>query len=112
MAEVNGYFPENRKNQEDNPLLEELKKYQSAGVRITLKNAAVPLDYIAKICGVREKGAYMCDFIADEQNQLVRLNLDKVEGGKSPGPRRTIYIPAKGEGRKAGRRRESGYSRQ
>lgn len=103
MAEANGYFPENRRNQEDNPLLEELKKYQSAGVQITLKNAVVPLDYIAKVCGVREKGAYMCDFVADEQNCLVRLNFDRVERGRHSVSHRTVHIPEKRQGRQTGR---------
>lgn len=112
MAEANGYFPENRRNREDNPLLEELKRYQSAGVRITLKNAAVPLDYIAKICGVREKGAYMCDFVADEQNRLIRINFDKVEKGKHPVPHRTVYTPMREQGGQTGNKAGSRYKKQ
>lgn len=111
MAEANGYFPGRYSNQEDNPLLEELKKYRSAGVRITLKDAEVPLDYIARMCGVREKGAYMCDFIADEQNQLVKLNFDRI-GGSDPAARRTIYLPGRDGRQKTGRRTEVRHRRQ
>lgn len=63
---------------EDIPFMEQLRRYQTAGVEITLKDARLPLEYIAKICAVREKGAYMCDFVADDQNYIVRMNFDDI----------------------------------
>lgn len=74
--------PENSQNdtesREDIPFMDQLRRYQSAGVEITLKDARLPLEDIAKICAVRETGVYMCDFVADEQNRIVRINLDDV----------------------------------
>jgi hypothetical protein len=78
MTEGTNYFPAERNYGGNETILEKLKQYQAAGVRITLKNAEVPLDYIAEICGVREREGYMCDFIADDDNQLVELNFDEV----------------------------------
>lgn len=63
---------------EDIPFMEQLRRYQTAGVEITLKDASLPLEDIAKICAVREKGAYMCDFVADDQNYIVRMNFDDI----------------------------------
>lgn len=71
-------FLPDQKNREYSPFMEQLRQYQSAGVEITFKNARLPLEDIARICEVREKGEYMCDFVADEQNHIVRINLDDV----------------------------------
>lgn len=75
-------MPENSRfkteSRENIPFMEQLRRYQSAGVEITLKDARLPLEDIAKICSVRETGVYMCDFVADEQNHIVRINLDDV----------------------------------
>lgn len=60
------------------PFMEELRRYQSAGVEITLRDARLPLEDIVEICTVREKGVYMCDFVADEKNRIIRINLDEI----------------------------------
>ena len=65
-------------SRENIPFMDQLRRYQSAGVEITLKDARLPLEDIAKICSIRETGVYMCDFVADEQNRIVRINLDDV----------------------------------
>lgn len=62
----------------DIPFVEQLRRYQSAGIEITLKDARLPPEDIAKICAIREKGAYMCDFMADDANHIVRINLDDI----------------------------------
>ena len=60
------------------PFEEQLRKYQSAGVEITFANANLSLEDIVKICTVREKGEYMCDFVADEENRIIRIDLNAV----------------------------------
>ena len=74
--------PQDGQNGEDIPLMEQLRKYQRAGVEITLEDVRLPLEDIAKICAVQEKGAYMCDFIADENDYIVRLNFERVKNGE------------------------------
>lgn len=71
-------FHRSEGSREDIPFMEQLRRYQSAGVEITLKDARLPLEDIAKICTVRETGVYMCDFVADEENRIVRINIDDV----------------------------------
>ncbi len=73
-----GDLSDRRRDRENKPFVEQLRQYQAAGVEITLNDARLPLEYIAKICTVREKGAYMCDFVADEQNYIVRINFNDV----------------------------------
>ena len=73
------YRPQGGTNGEDIPLMEQLRQYQRAGVEITLEDVRLPLEDIAKICAVKEKGAYMCDFIADEHDYIVRLNFERVK---------------------------------
>ncbi len=63
---------------ENNPFEEEMRRYQAAGVEITLKNVRLPLEDIARFCAVRERGTYMCDFVADEENYIVRINIDDI----------------------------------
>ncbi|MBQ6875898.1 MAG: hypothetical protein IJN46_06655 [Lachnospiraceae bacterium] len=58
------------------PFEEQLRRYQSAGVEITFANASLSLEDIVKICLIREKGEYMCDFVADEQNHIIRIDLN------------------------------------
>lgn len=70
---------------EDIPFMEQLRRYQTAGVEITLKDASLPLEYIARVCAVREKGAYMCDFVADDQNYIVRMNFDDIREEEEAG---------------------------
>ncbi len=70
---------------EDIPFMEQLRRYQTAGVEITLKDASLPLEDIAKICAVREKGAYMCDFVADDENYIVRMNFDDIRPDEEAG---------------------------
>ncbi len=60
------------------PFEEQLRQYQSAGVEITFANANLSLEDIVKICTVREKGEYMCDFVADEKNRIVRIDVNAV----------------------------------
>ena len=60
------------------PFEEQLRRYQSAGVEITFANAYLSLDDIVKICTVREKGEYMCDFLADEENRIIRIDVNTV----------------------------------
>ena len=60
------------------PFAEQLKRYQSAGVQITFANANLSLEDIVKICTVREKGEYMCDFVANDANQIVRIDVNLV----------------------------------
>lgn len=74
--------PDHRRNREDLPFEEQLRKYQSSGVEITLKNARLPLEDIVRICMVRERGEYMCDFVADEQNHIVRIDINDVREGE------------------------------
>lgn len=78
MSEIQNHYPWNRGDSEEETLLEELKRYQSAGIQITLGHAAASLDYIAKTCGVRERGTYMCDFISDDQDRLMKINFDQI----------------------------------
>lgn len=61
------------------PFAEQLKRYQSAGVQITFANANLSLEDIVRICTVREKGEYMCDFVADEDNRIVRIDVNLVK---------------------------------
>jgi len=70
--------PDNRAGREDVLFMEELRRYHAAGVEITLKDTRLPLEDIVRICAVRERGAYMCDFVADEENHIIRINLDDV----------------------------------
>lgn len=70
--------PDKRGTGKDIPFMEQLIRYQAAGVEITLRDARLPLEDIAKICAVREKGAYMCDFVADEENFIIRMNFDDI----------------------------------
>ena len=63
---------------EHNPFEEQLRQYQSAGVEITFANANLSLEDIVRICQIREKGEYMCDFMADEQNQITRIDVNPV----------------------------------
>ncbi len=79
MEKRPGCCPPEGQSGEDIPLMEQLRRYQQAGVEITLEDVRLPLEDIARICEVREKGAYMCDFIADEDDYIVRLNFDRVE---------------------------------
>ena len=60
------------------PFEEQLRQYQSAGVEITFANANLSLEDIVKICTVREKGEYMCDFVADEENRIIRIDVNAV----------------------------------
>ena len=60
------------------PFEEQLRQYQSAGVEITFANAYLSLEDIVKICTVREKGEYMCDFVADEKNRIIRIDVNLV----------------------------------
>ena len=60
------------------PFEEQLRQYQSAGVEITFANANLSLEDIVKICTVREKGEYMCDYVANERNQIIRIDLNVV----------------------------------
>ena len=60
------------------PFAEQLKRYQSAGVQITFANANLSLEDIVRICTVREKGEYMCDFVADDANHIVRIDVNLV----------------------------------
>ena len=60
------------------PFEEQLRQYQSAGVEITFANAYLSLEDIVKICTVREKGEYMCDFLADEENRIIRIDVNTV----------------------------------
>lgn len=60
------------------PFEEQLRQYQSAGVEITFANAHLSLEDIVKICTVREKGEYMCDFVADEENRIIRIDVNGV----------------------------------
>ena len=60
------------------PFEEQLRQYQSAGVEITFANAYLSLEDIVKICTVREKGEYMCDFVADEKNRIIRIDVNPV----------------------------------
>ena len=71
--------PGRRRDREALPFEEQLRKYQSAGVEITWRNARLPLEDIIRICMIRERGEYMCDFMADEQNHIVRINLNAVK---------------------------------
>lgn len=57
---------------------EQLRRYQSAGIEITFANASLSLEDIVRICTVREKGAYMCDFVADDENHIVRIDVNSV----------------------------------
>lgn len=57
---------------------EQLRRYQSAGIEITFANASLSLEDIVRICTVREKGAYMCDFVADDDNRVVRIDVNSV----------------------------------
>ena len=77
--------PDSQGAREDIPFMEQLRRYQTAGVEITLKDASLPLEDIAKICAVREKGAYMCDFVADDENYIVRMNFDDIRPDEEAG---------------------------
>lgn len=61
------------------PFVEQLKQYQSAGVEITFANANLSLEDIVRICMIREKGEYMCDFVANDRNQITRIDLNPVD---------------------------------
>ena len=76
MRKKPAYAPMGRSNRESLPFEEQLRRYQSAGVEITFANANLSLEDIVKICTVREKGEYMCDFVADDKNQIVRIDLN------------------------------------
>ena len=60
------------------PFEEQLRQYQSAGVEITFANANLSLEDIVRICLIREKGEYMCDFVTDERNQITRIDVNPV----------------------------------
>ena len=72
------YGSDRAKDRETLPFEEQLRQYQSAGVEITFANACLSLEDIVRICTVREKGEYMCDFVADEDNHIVRIDLNSV----------------------------------
>ena len=78
MEKKPGKTPYRRGAGTDIPFMEQLRRYQTAGVEITLKDVRLPLEYIAGICAVRERGAYMCDFVADDQNYIIRMNFDDI----------------------------------
>ncbi len=81
MIKRPGDCPQKGQGGEEIPLMEQLRRYQRAGVEITLEDIRLPLEDIARICAVREKGEYMCDFITDEDDYIVRLNFDRVKSG-------------------------------
>ena len=72
------HTPVRGSNRETIPFEEQLRQYQSAGVEITFANANLSLEDIVKICMVREKGEYMCDFVADEKNRVIRIDVNAV----------------------------------
>ncbi len=76
MRKKPAYASVRRSNREPLPFEEQLKQYQSAGVKITFANADLSLEDIVKICTVREKGEYMCDFVADETNHIIRIDVN------------------------------------
>ena len=51
----------------------------SSSQLLSWRNARLPLEDIIRICMIRERGEYMCDFMADEQNHIVRINLNAVK---------------------------------
>ena len=59
--------------------LQTLYAYQKAGVTLTVEGKAVPAEDIADLCVVREAGAYMRDYISDDQGKLVELRFDRIE---------------------------------
>lgn len=83
MRKKPDYTSARRKDREPLPFEEQLRRYQSAGVEITFANANLSLEDIVRICTVREKGEYMCDFVADDKNHIVRIDLNHAadEGG-------------------------------
>ena len=70
------YDPEKGLDRSPLPFEEQLRRYQSAGVEITFANASLSLEDIVRICMVREKGEYMCDFVADDRNHIIRIDLN------------------------------------
>ncbi len=78
MTNKPDYFFTQMKYRKPLPFEEQLRKFQSAGVEITFANANLSLEDIVRICMVREKGAYMCDFVADEDNHIVRIDINTV----------------------------------
>ena len=83
MQKKPAYAPVQRSNREPLPFEEQLRRYQAAGVEITFANANLSLEDIVKICTVREKGEYMCDFVADEGNYIVRIDLNHADNEAS-----------------------------
>lgn len=59
--------------------LQTLYAYQKAGVALTVEGKAVPAEDIADLCVIREAGAYMRDYISDDQGKLVELRFDRIE---------------------------------
>ena len=59
--------------------LQTLRAYQKAGVALTVEGKAVPAEDIADLCVIREAGAYMRDYISDDQGKLVEIRFDRVD---------------------------------
>lgn len=87
MLETPEYDPQWETDRKEIPFEEQMRWYQSAGVEITFANARLSLEDIVRICTVREKGEYMCDFMADEKNRIIRIDVTPVSGRGNNGAR-------------------------
>lgn len=96
MLKMPEYDPQWEADRKEIPFEEQMRWYQSVGVEITFANARLSLEDIVKICTVREKGEYMCDFVADEKNRIIRIDVTPVSGGGNNGTRSRIQADGSG----------------
>lgn len=68
------------------PFLHTLRSYQEAGVILTVEGRKTNARRIAELCIVRERGAYMSDYIRDADGRLVELRFDRVVPPQEPDP--------------------------
>lgn len=61
------------------PMVKQLKDYKKNGIMVTLEGVPVPVEEIARTCAIRERGAYMGDYITDEQGRLIEVRFDRID---------------------------------
>ena len=56
-----------------------LTSYEEAGIKLTLSGKTSSPNEVAFVCTVKERGAYMSDFVPDRDGRLREIRFDRVK---------------------------------